>query len=58
MQILILNHDEVARLLPMDACIDVMAGALAALSRGEAHLPLRTVVRPPGAKGLMGLMPS
>ncbi len=42
----------------MDACIDVMAGALAALSRGEAHLPLRTVVRPPGAKGLMGLMPS
>ncbi len=58
MQILILNHDEVARLLPMDACIDVMAGALAALSRGEAHLPLRTVVRPPSAKGLMGLMPS
>jgi ornithine cyclodeaminase/alanine dehydrogenase-like protein (mu-crystallin family) len=58
MRILVLNHDEVARLLPMAACIEVMAEALAALSRGEVHLPLRMVVRPPGASGLMGLMPA
>ncbi|MFL5801903.1 MAG: ornithine cyclodeaminase family protein [Roseiflexaceae bacterium] len=58
MQILVLNHDETARLLPMDACIEVMAEALAALSRGEIYLPLRMVVRPPGAAGLMGLMPA
>src|SRR5262245_26580056 len=58
MRILVLNHDEATRLLPMAACIEVMAEALAALSRGEVHLPLRMVVRPPGAAGLMGLMPA
>ena len=58
MKILVLNHDEATRLLPMDACIEVVAEALAALSRGEVHLPLRMVVRPPGATGLMGLMPA
>jgi ornithine cyclodeaminase len=58
MKILILNHAEIERLLPMSECVDVMAGALAALARGEAHQPLRTIVRPPGALGLMGLMPA
>lgn len=42
----------------MRDCIDVMAEALAALQRGEVHLPLRLVVRPPGTQNLMGLMPS
>ena len=32
--------------------------ALAAHARGEAYQPLRTVTRPPGAAGLMALMPS
>jgi ornithine cyclodeaminase len=58
MKILILNHAEVEALLPMAACIDVMAEALADLARGQAHQPLRMVVRPPGAIGLMGLMPA
>lgn len=58
MKILILNHDEVARLLPMKECIALMREALVKLAAGEVHQPLRTIVRPPGAAGVMGLMPS
>lgn len=58
MKILILNHDEVVRLLPMNDCIAVMRDALTKLARGEVHQPLRTIVRPSGAAGAMGLMPS
>jgi ornithine cyclodeaminase len=42
----------------MDECIEVMAGALAALARGEVHNPLRFVVRPTGESSLLGLMPA
>ena len=35
-----------------------MSDALAALARGEVYQPLRTVVRPPEARGLLGLMPA
>lgn len=58
MKILILNHAEVERLLPMGECVEVMAEALRDLSAGQMHQPLRTVVRPPDAIGLMGLMPA
>lgn len=58
MKILILNHTEVEKLLPMEECISVMAEALAALAKGQVHQPLRMVVRPPDAAGLMGLMPA
>src|SRR5262245_851643 len=58
MKILILNHDEVVRLLPMKECIPLMREALVKLARGEVYQPLRTIVRPPNAKGGMGLMPS
>ena len=58
MKILILNQTEVEELLPMEACISVMAEVLSALARGQAHQPLRMVVRPPEAAGLMGLMPA
>lgn len=57
-QVLILNEHEVERLLAMDECIDVLADALAALSGGEVHNPLRQAIRPPGAKHLIGLMPA
>jgi ornithine cyclodeaminase/alanine dehydrogenase-like protein (mu-crystallin family) len=56
--VLVLGYDEVSRLLPMDECIEVMEEALAALARGEMAMPLRFVFSPPGADGLMGLMPS
>ena len=58
MKILILNHDEVVQLLPMKDCIGLMREALIKLTRGEVHQPLRTIVRPDGAAGVMGLMPS
>ena len=58
MKILILNHTEVEKLLPMAECIPVMAEALTALAKGQVHQPLRMVVRPSDAAGLMGLMPA
>lgn len=57
-QILVLNAAEVQRLLTMDACIDLMAETLADLARGIFHQPVRMIVRPPDAKGLLGLMPA
>jgi ornithine cyclodeaminase/alanine dehydrogenase-like protein (mu-crystallin family) len=58
MSVLVLGEADVGVLLPMSECIDVMAEALAAVDREEMHQPLRTVVRPPAATGLMGLMPA
>jgi ornithine cyclodeaminase len=54
----IIDEHDVRRLLPMAECIDVMAEALASVSRGEVHNPLRFVVRPPGEASLLGLMPA
>jgi len=56
--ILVLSEAEVERLLPMEECIEVMSGALAALARGEMYQPLRSVVRPPDGAGFIGLMPA
>src|SRR5439155_13906746 len=58
MSVRVLDEHEVRQLLPMNECIDAMAGALAALARGEMHNPLRFVVRPPGEASLLGLMPA
>ena len=58
MKILVLSHDEVVDLLPIKECIAVMRDALIALATGKVHQPLRTIIRPPDAAGVMGLMPS
>lgn len=42
----------------MPACIELMAGALERLARGEALLPLRTMLWLPDRSGLLGLMPA
>lgn len=42
----------------MAECIELMSDALASLARGEVFQPLRTIVRPPDARGLLGLMPA
>jgi ornithine cyclodeaminase/alanine dehydrogenase-like protein (mu-crystallin family) len=55
---LILNGQEVERLLDMPGCMAAMEEALVALARGEFHLPLRPVVRPPGEDHFLGLMPT
>lgn len=58
MKVLIVNQAEVARLLPMGECMDVMAEALKTLARGEAILPLRTMMWLPERVGLLGTMPA
>ncbi len=55
--VLFVNQDEVPGLLPMGACIETMERALACLARGEAQLPLRTILWMPDKAGALGLMP-
>ncbi len=57
-KVLVLNADEVNELLPMEKCIDLMTDALKELSEGKFVLPLRTIVRPKDAKGVLGMMPA
>jgi ornithine cyclodeaminase len=56
MKTLILDSPRIRELLPMADCIELMADALSALARDEVHQPLRTIIRPPDARGLLGLM--
>lgn len=58
MKILVLDNRQIHELLPMTECIELMADALVALAREEVYQPLRTIVRPPQARGLLGLMPA
>jgi ornithine cyclodeaminase/alanine dehydrogenase-like protein (mu-crystallin family) len=58
MQLIVLSADDVHALLSYDECAAAMRGALTALAAGRAQQPLRTVIRPEGAAGLMALMPS
>ena len=58
MPVRILNQAEVTALLPMEECIEVMDRALRTLGRGDAQLPLRTVLRLPEGKGFFGVMPA
>ncbi len=58
MSLLVLGHDDVLSALPPAECAELMARALAEHARGQAYMPLRSIIRPPGAAGLMGLMPA
>ena len=58
MSVLVLSEHDVRRLLDMESCIEAMEEVLASLARGELFQPLRSVARPPGAAGLLGLMPA
>jgi ornithine cyclodeaminase/alanine dehydrogenase-like protein (mu-crystallin family) len=58
MSLLVLGDKEVRELLTMEDCIEAMEAVLAGLARGELYQPLRPVFRPPGAPGLIGLMPA
>jgi ornithine cyclodeaminase len=57
MRTLLVTHRDVAGLLPMKECIDVMADAFRLLAVGDARLPLRQVVSLPGTPNLLALMP-
>lgn len=58
MKVLIINQSEVQRLLPMNECMAVMADALAGLARGEALVPLRSILWLPERVGALGMMPA
>ena len=55
---IVLTEDDVRELLDMESCIAAMEAVLASLARGELYQPLRSVARPPGADGFIGLMPA
>jgi alanine dehydrogenase len=55
--VLILTGRDIPSLLPVGECIDVMAEALAALTRGNVTMPLRTIVWLPERHGLLVSMP-
>jgi ornithine cyclodeaminase len=57
MRVLVLSHRDVLAALPAAPCAEAMAEVLTARARGEAYLPLRSVMVPPDAAGFMGLMP-
>lgn len=58
MKVLIVNQQEVARLLPMPECIEAMAQALKALAEGKVVLPLRQVMVLPDKKAALASMPA
>jgi alanine dehydrogenase len=58
MNTLIIPQSLVGELLPMAECVEVMAETLASLARGDAVLPLRSMVWMPDRSGLLGLMPA
>ena len=55
---LVLSQADVDHLLPMRDCIELMAATLASLARGEAVLPLRTVIRVPDSRDAFAVMPA
>jgi ornithine cyclodeaminase/alanine dehydrogenase-like protein (mu-crystallin family) len=56
--LLVLSAADVHAALGSRDCADAMRGALTALASGRAQQPLRSVLAPDGAAGLMALMPS
>jgi ornithine cyclodeaminase/alanine dehydrogenase-like protein (mu-crystallin family) len=58
MRLLVLSGPDLHDLLSPGACAGAMRNALAARARGRVHQPLRTLIRPGEAAGLMALMPA
>jgi len=57
MKVLFVNQAGVHEILTLQACIPLMRDTLAALSRSDTVLPLRSKVGLPDGTGLLGLMP-
>ena len=55
--LLVLSASDVRVVLGYAECADAMRSALASRARGEVFQPLRSVIKPDGAAGFMGLMP-
>ena len=57
MGVVIVNQEDVRRLLPMDECIEIMAQTLRTLAGGDAIQPLRSAMWLPDKSRLLGVMP-
>jgi ornithine cyclodeaminase len=57
-ELLVLSGGAVRSVLSYPRCAGAMRSALAARARGEVFQPLRSILKPDGAAGLIGLMPS
>lgn len=57
-KILIVNHTEVRKWLPMQDCIGVMANVLKMLALETASNPVRQAMWLPDRRGLLGMMPA
>ena len=57
MEICVLRGAEVRELLPMAECVELMQRTMIAVSEGRVVLPLRSILRMPGDRGMMGVMP-
>ena len=53
MKVLIINRQQVKELLPMRACMKVLANTFRVYSRGEAVQPLRTMMKVPDSGGIL-----
>jgi len=58
MSVTVLGEEQVSEHLAFGECIEAMAAALGSLARGEAQMPLRSVLRGDGSAGMLGLMPA
>ena len=57
MKVLFLNEHDVHEQFKMPAAVPLMREALSTLARGDAVLPLRSMVKLPDGHGILGLMP-
>lgn len=55
---LIINHQDVERVLTMPTAIDVMRDTLLSLERGDAVQPMRTAMPLPADRGIFWIMPA
>jgi ornithine cyclodeaminase/alanine dehydrogenase-like protein (mu-crystallin family) len=57
-ELLVLSGGAVRSVLGYPLCAETMHACLTARARGEVFQPLRSILKPDGAPGMMGLMPS
>ena len=58
MEIRLISGRDVARLLPVDDCTELMRETMFRLGKGEAQQPLRMVMGVQGSSGLISMMPA
>ena len=57
MSLLVISQAEIAELLSMAECIRLMRNAFESLANGDAVLPLRQIMKLPGRRGVLAMMP-